>query len=156
MKYMTAKKLALQARRQEALLLAIRGKTGREIMQAINAQRPESEHISESTAWRDVRAALAAQVKAHAKEIDTFRALIAERYTRLFAAWIKQAESEPESKAGDKVLRVLEGLRALYGLDRPVEKKEEDGAIFPAQLVMTTVYVGDDETRGAGDAAAVG
>lgn len=148
MKYMSAKRLALQARRQEALLLAIKGKTGREIMQAINAQRPESEHISESTAWRDVRAALAAQVKAHAKEIDTFRALIAERYARLFSAWIDQAESEPESKAGDKVLRVLEGLRQLYGLDRPVERKDDDGAVFPAAIVIKRRYVQIDGDAG--------
>ena len=103
-----------------------------------------------------MRSALSSQAKANEKGIQTYRELIGERYTRLLAKWLQAAETNPESKAGDKVLRVLEGLRQLYGLDRPVEKKEESGGIFPAQLIMTTVYVGDDDETDPIEAAAVG
>ena len=137
--------LALTALRQAALLLAIRGKTAREIAAELTT---DEKNVSPTTAWRYVHAALNAQRKANDKAIETYRELIAERYTHLYAKWLETAEQEPESKAGDKVLRVLEGLRQLYGLDRPVERKEDEGSGLPTTLIMTTVYVGEeDQTR---------
>ena len=141
---MSEKSLALAARRQQALVFAIEGKTGREIAAALNAVLPEDRHISASTAWRDVRSALSSQAKENEKGIDTYRELIGERYTRLLAKWLNAAETDPESKAGDKVLKVLEGLRQLYGLDRPVEKQEDEGIGFPTTIVINRRYINAD------------
>ena len=48
------------------------------------------------------------------------------------------------------MLRALEGLRKLYGLDKPVVNKHEIGVAYPVSLKITKVYMvdGTERTRG--------
>lgn len=135
---MAQTKVALQARRQEALKLALSGHTVREIGDKLKC--------AHSTAHRYVLAALAEQAKLHDKQVLEHRELMSERYNKLLAKWMEKAEEDPESTAGDKVLRALEGLRKLYGLDKPHERPEI-GVIIPVAVHVKKVYVLDGEER---------
>ena len=66
---------------------------------------------------------------------------MAERYMRLWQKWQALGESDPDSKAGDKLLRILEGLRGLYGLDKPVNKGDDDAGVWPTTIVVNRNYV---------------
>ena len=126
-------KLSLAARRQKALEHALAGKTARQIGELLD--------VSHTTAHNYVRAALRAYAKRNEKQIIEHRELIGERYMRLWQKWQRAAEEDPESKAGDKLLRIMEGLRALYGLDRPVEKPDDRGDGGLTTVVINTKYV---------------
>ena len=141
-------KLSLAVRRQTALDLALQGRTAREIAATLG--------ISKSQAHRDVRTALRGQAKATEKEALAHREYIGERYETLMAAWWQTALTDPESAAGDKILKALEGLRRLFGLDRPVEQKE-DGDAGPRTLIVNRVYLpatrNDTDTGSESDTA---
>ena len=130
--------VALKARRQKALQLALSGHTVREIGAKLDC--------AHSTAHRYVLAALADQAKLHDKQVLEHRELMAERYHKLLAKWMEKAEEDPESSAGDKVLRAFEGLRKLYGLDKPHERPET-GIIVPVAVHMEKVDLVDGDER---------
>ena len=122
----------VQARRQKALEYALEGKTVREIGALLD--------VSHATAHRDVLAAVKAYARTNDKEIDAHREVIRERYMRLWQQW-EAAALDPESKAGDKLLRILEGLRGLYGLDKPVKKDADESGAWPTTIVVNRNYV---------------
>ena len=140
---MSGTKVSISARRQRALELALSGMTVRAIGDALG--------VSHATAHRDVMLTLRNQGKLHEDKALEHRELIGERYRKLLAKWLAQAEEDPESSAGDKVLRALEGLRKLYGLDKPVVNKHEIGVAYPVSLKITKVYMvdGTERTRDA-------
>lgn len=130
-------KVSIAARRQRALELALSGMTVREIGEATG--------VSKSAAQRDVMMALRGQAKLHEESALEHRELIGERYRRLLRNWLERAASDPESRAGDRALRALEGLRKLYGLDKPVAPRNEAGGAYPVELQITKVYVSADK-----------
>ena len=123
---------AITARRQKALEYALSGKTVREIGKLLD--------VSHDTAHKDVLAAVKSYARTNEKEIDAHRELIRERYVRLWNQW-EAAAVDPESKAGDKLLRILEGMRGLYGLDKPVKKVSDEAGNWPTTIVVNRNYV---------------
>lgn len=137
-----------EARRLKVLQLTVAGGSSR----AIAAQLAEEGFgsVSHTTVQEDLRKILGQMAAESHDQAENQRALMTERYNRLFLSWWGEAigrtdaegksVSPPSGEAANKVLSILKAIRELNGLDVAVAQKLEhsgrDGGTLTQRLVV--------------------
>ena len=142
-------KVRLEARRTKVLQLTVAGGSSRAIADQL-AQEGYGQ-ISHTTVQKDLKAILGKITSDTSDQVKNQRALMNERYNRLFLSWWSTALGQdvtkehppvpPSPEAGTKVLSILKAMRELNGLDVSVAQRMEhsgpDGVpIFPKVEVV--------------------
>ena len=117
-------KARIEGRRLKVLQLTVAGGSSRAV--AAQLERDGYGRISHTTVQKDLRAILA-QLATDAKgQAENHRALMNERYNRLFLSWWPSASAvPPDGEASGKVLAILKAMRELNGLDVAVSQRLE-------------------------------
>ena len=123
----------LEARRLQVLQYTIAGASSRAA--ASQLEKDGYGKVSHTTVQKDLKTILGKLAEDNAEEAVNLRALMNERYNRVFLSWWQyalgkaasedNAASPPNAEATSKVLSILKSMRELNGLDVSVKQRHE-------------------------------
>ena len=113
-----------EARRLKALQLTVAGGSSRAVAEQL--EREGYGKVSHTTVLKDLRSALESMALEARGQVENQRALMNERYKRLFLSWWGVATSRPpDREASNKVLSIIKAIRELNGLDVAIAQRLE-------------------------------
>jgi hypothetical protein len=112
------RQVAIQIRRYKALEMKLAGGTERSIAQVLG--------VSNVQIHKDIRYILGELNDKYSQKADELRTLLMARYEKLLSAhWPNAMNGDP--RATDLCLQILQGQRAISGVDAPTRVTGEDG-----------------------------
>ena len=153
-----------EARRLKVLQLTVAGGSSRAVAEQLSKEGYGT--VSHTTVQKDLRTVLGQLAETTSEQTVQQRALMNERYNRLFLAWwsaslgkpgtVDQPPTFPNGEAAGKILSILKSIRELNGLDVAVAQRLEHTGAGGAALVPKVEVVWHDtdgESAGVGEAA---